>query len=73
MYLKRFFSQLWLQFKNSICAETMKISAILLFVLGIALIVGANDEKITENEIQELITDYKELYSDGSGMTGNVS
>lgn len=51
----------------------MKISVILLFVLGIAVIVGANDEKITEDEVQELITDYKELYKDGNGMTGSVS
>ena len=50
----------------------MKFSLILLAFVGLILIVGANDEKITEEEISELITDYKALYSDG-GMTANVS
>lgn len=51
----------------------MKFSLILLAFVGLVLIVGANDEKITDEEISELITDYKALYSDGAGMTGNVS
>lgn len=61
-----------MQFREDFSAVRMRISVILLFVLGIALIVGANDEKITEDEIQELITDYKQLY-DGNAMTGSVS
>lgn len=46
---------------------------LILVVLGFALIVGASDEKISDDEIQELITDYKALYSEGNGMTGSVS
>lgn len=62
-----------MQFGKIFCAETMKFLVIFFCVLAIALIVGASDEKISEDEIQELITDYKELYKDGDGMTGNVS
>lgn len=52
----------------------MKFSLILLAFLGFVLIVGASeDSKITDDEINELITDYKALYEPGNGITGNVS
>lgn len=46
---------------------------LILLAFVVLVLVGANDERITDEEISEMITDYKALYSDGTGMTGNVS